>query len=274
MSNQIVSAVTIAGTDPSGGAGIQADLKTFQEREVYGMSVITSVVAQNTMGVKAVEHLPIDFIEKQFDAVWEDITPHAVKTGMIATIEMMELIAKKLTNRKIPFVIDPVMIAKSGDPLMEEKSREVIRDILLPLATVVTPNVPEAEFLVGFSINSQKDTEKAAKVLVHQLGAKAAVVKGGHLDGDAKDVLYDGAQFDYFSTKRIDTPHTHGTGCTFSAAITAELAKGKSINEAVGLGKEFITEAIQHSLLLGKGNGPTNHWGYRLKGLPNRGEME
>ncbi|MFC4402095.1 bifunctional hydroxymethylpyrimidine kinase/phosphomethylpyrimidine kinase [Gracilibacillus xinjiangensis] len=269
---KIRSALTIAGTDPSGGAGIQADLKTFQEREVYGMSVITSVVAQNTLGVQQVEHLPVSFIEKQFDAVWEDIKPDAVKTGMISTIEMMELIAGKLRKADVPYVIDPVMVAKSGHTLMEEKSRSVIRNLLIPLSTVVTPNVPEAEFLVEFPISTLEDAEKAAKLIVKELGAKAAVVKGGHLEGDAKDVLFDGKEYTYFTTERIDTHHTHGTGCTFSAVITAELAKGKSIKQAVEIGKGFITDAIKYSLQLGNGNGPTNHWGYRLKGLPSQEE--
>ncbi|WP_163538906.1 bifunctional hydroxymethylpyrimidine kinase/phosphomethylpyrimidine kinase [Gracilibacillus sp. YIM 98692] len=263
------SALTIAGTDPTGGAGIHADLKTFQEREVYGMSVLTSIVAQNTMGVEAVEHLPVSFISKQFDAVWHDIKPDAVKSGMIATIDMMELIAEKLKDSDTPYVIDPVMVAKSGDPLMEEKSRAVIRDLLIPLATIVTPNVPEAEFLVDFSIETNQDAEKAAKYIVEELGAQAAVVKGGHLTGEAKDVLYDGKEFSYFTSERLDTKHTHGTGCTFSAAITAELAKGKTVKEAVEIGKAFITDAIKYSLMLGKGNGPTNHWGHRLQGLPN-----
>lgn len=267
----VKSALTIAGTDPSGGAGIQADLKTFQEREVYGMSVITSVVAQNTIGVQRVIHLPIDFIEEQFDAVWNDIKPNAIKTGMIATNEMMKLIARKIKDSQIPYVIDPVMIAKSGDPLMEEASRAVIRDTLLPLATVVTPNVPEAEWLVNFSIKTIEDQEEAARVIVHQLGAQSVVVKGGHMEGEAKDILYDGEAFHYFSSERIDTHHTHGTGCTFSACITAELAKGRTIKESVELSKRFITDAIKYSLELGKGNGPTNHWGYRLQGLPTKG---
>ncbi|ENH96471.1 phosphomethylpyrimidine kinase [Gracilibacillus halophilus YIM-C55.5] len=266
----IPTALTIAGTDPSGGAGIQADLKTFQEREVYGMSVITSVVAQNTLGVKDVENLPVHFIEKQFDAVWEDIHPQAIKTGMIATVEMMELLARKLEHSSVPYVIDPVMVAKSGDTLMEESSRAMVRDVLLPLSAVVTPNVPEAEFLVGFPIRHTNDAEKAANTIVTELGAGAAVVKGGHLDGEALDVLYDGNSFDYFKSKRIDTKHTHGTGCTFSAVITAELAKGKSVKESVALAKQYITDAIEYSLELGKGNGPTNHWGYRLLDVPGQ----
>ncbi|UOQ49183.1 bifunctional hydroxymethylpyrimidine kinase/phosphomethylpyrimidine kinase [Gracilibacillus caseinilyticus] len=271
--HKIASALTIAGTDPTGGAGIQADLKVFQEREVYGMSVITSVVAQNTEGVQDVQHLTVDFIEKQLDAVLTDIPPQAIKTGMIATVEMMELIAKKLKNSTIPYVIDPVMVAKSGHSLMDETSREVIRETLIPLATVVTPNVPEAEILVGFAIQTNEEAEKAAKVIVNKLGAQAAIVKGGHLSGEAIDVLYDGEELYHFQSDRFDTKHTHGTGCTFSAAITAELAKGKSVRDAVEIGKDFTTKAIQYPLELGKGNGPTNHWGYRLEGLPAQKEI-
>ncbi|MFB1050297.1 bifunctional hydroxymethylpyrimidine kinase/phosphomethylpyrimidine kinase [Paraliobacillus sp. JSM ZJ581] len=269
MSN-IVHALTIAGTDPTGGAGIQADLKTFQEREVYGMSVLTSAVAQNTQGVQAVHHLPIDFIEKQLDAVFQDIKPHAIKTGMLSTVEMMELIATYVSPDSIPYVIDPVMVSTSGDALMEESSRKVIRDTLVPKATVVTPNIPEAEILVGFTIKNEEDMKKAAKVIVEDLGATSAVVKGGHLDGKAVDVFYD-REFHFLAVNRIETKDTHGTGCTFSAVITAELAKGKSTLEAVKLGKQFITDAIRYPLNIGKGNGPTNHWGYRLQGLPNQG---
>ncbi|WP_407271701.1 bifunctional hydroxymethylpyrimidine kinase/phosphomethylpyrimidine kinase [Radiobacillus sp. PE A8.2] len=268
--NQITTALTIAGTDPTGGAGIQADLKTFQEREVYGMSVVTSIVAQNTLGVDAIYNLPVSFIEKQLHAVFNDIEPDAVKTGMIATIEMMEMLADFLKDKSVDYVIDPVMVAKSGHALMEEPSRKVIRDMLVPLATVVTPNIPEAEILVDFKIDNIDDAKRAAKVIVNELGAKAAVVKGGHLSGEAIDVLYDKQDFHYYKSARTETKHTHGTGCTFSAVITAELAKGKSIAKAVTIGKKFITDAIQYSLGVGKGNGPTNHWGYRLKGLPNQ----
>ncbi|GAA5417548.1 hydroxymethylpyrimidine/phosphomethylpyrimidine kinase [Paraliobacillus ryukyuensis] len=267
---KIASALTIAGTDPTGGAGIQADLKTFQELEVFGMSVQTSAVAQNTQGVKAVHDLPIDFIEQQLKAVIEDIKPNAIKTGMISTIEMMELIATYVAKFDTPYVIDPVMVATSGDALMDESSRKVIRDVLVPKATVVTPNIPEAEILVDFSIKGLDAMKKAAKVIVDELGATAAVVKGGHLEGKAIDIFYDGS-FHLLEADRFETKHTHGTGCTFSAAITAELAKGKTILEAVQLGKTFITDAIRYPLNIGKGNGPTNHWGYRLQRLPNEG---
>lgn len=269
MRNSIPTVLTIAGTDPTGGAGIQADLKTFQEREVYGMSVVTSIVAQNTMGVQDVEHLSAKFIKKQIDSVITDIIPDVIKTGMIATSEMMDVIAEAIEKHSIPYVIDPVMVAKSGDHLMDVNSKQTMIDRLLPLATVVTPNVPEAEVLLDETIDSITDAEDAAKRIVHELGANAAVVKGGHhFDNEAVDVLYDGAETHRFPTARIDTKHTHGTGCTYSAVIAAELAKGNSVFDAVKTAKLFITDAIHYSLKLGKGNGPTNHWGYRLQGLP------
>ncbi|WP_440896876.1 bifunctional hydroxymethylpyrimidine kinase/phosphomethylpyrimidine kinase [Amphibacillus sp. Q70] len=271
---EVRKALTIAGTDPTGGAGIQADLKAFQEREVYGMSVLTSAVAQNTIGVQAVQNMPISFIDQQLKSVFMDIEPNAMKTGMIATIEMMELLASYFKEYShIPYCLDPVMVATSGDALMEETSQAVIKQLLVPLATVVTPNLPEAETLVGKQVSNLSDMEWAADYIVHQLGAKTVVIKGGHLDSKATDVFYDGEQFHHLSSERYDTKDTHGTGCTFSAIITAELAKGKSPLEAVKMGKKFISAAIRYSLALGKGNGPTNHWGYRLNGLPNqRGE--
>ncbi|OEH91304.1 bifunctional hydroxymethylpyrimidine kinase/phosphomethylpyrimidine kinase [Bacillus solimangrovi] len=256
-------ALTIAGTDPSGGAGIQADLKTFQELDVYGMSVITSVVAQNTMGVKDCIHLPVTFIEKQLDSVIEDISPHAIKSGMIASTEMIELIYSKLANADVPYVIDPVMVATSGDPLIDQKARNCLREKLIPITSIVTPNIPEAEVLVEREIHTQEDMEESAKIIVHQLGADAVVVKGGHMDGDALDIFYDGKEIVTLRSPRFLTKHTHGTGCTFSAVITAELAKGASTHEAVQTAKKFISAAIEHTLGLGKGNGPTNHWAYQ-----------
>lgn len=267
---KIKSALTIAGTDPTGGAGIQADLKTFQEREVYGMSVVTSAVAQNTMGVTDVHHLPVAFLEQQLEAVFKDIVPDAVKTGMIATPEMIETVVEMLKKYNVPLVIDPVMVATSGDMLVNEEARQLIREKLMPMAEIVTPNLHEAQVLAGFKVETRKDIEKAAKMMVHELGAKAAVIKGGHGEGEATDYLYDGRDFHIYSSPRTDTIHTHGTGCTFSAVITAELAKGRTITEAVQTGKDFITDAIHFSLGIGKGNGPTNHWGNRLKGFPHQ----
>lgn len=272
----IKTALTIAGTDPTGGAGIQADLKVFQEREVYGMSVLTSAVAQNTLGVQDIHNLPQAFIDQQLKSVFSDIKPEAIKTGMIATIEMMELIANYIErDREIPYCLDPVMVATSGDVLMEVASQTTIKNRLLPLATVVTPNLPETEILVKREVTTIQAMEEAAIEIVHDLGAQTVVVTGGHLEGGAIDVFYDGNQIHHLKSERFDTIHTHGTGCTFSAVITAELAKGKTILEAVQLAKAYITDAIRYSLKLGKGNGPTNHWGYRLQGLPNQsGELK
>src|SRR5690625_3447857 len=270
MTDRVKTALTIAGTDPTGGAGVQADLKTFQEREVFGMSVITSIVAQNTLGVQNVHHLPVQFIEEQLESVLSDIVPNAIKSGMIATPEMMEAVANKIKQLEVPYVIDPVMVAKSGDLLMNKQSQRMIREVLIPLATVVTPNLPEAEVLLDMEIKTIDAAEKAAKTIVQDLHADAAIVTGGHFTDDPVDVLYDGGSIHHFPEEFIDTKHTHGTGCTFSAALTAELAKGTSLLEATKIAKQFITDAIFYSLQLGHGNGPTNYWGYRLQSLPNR----
>ncbi|SEQ50223.1 bifunctional hydroxymethylpyrimidine kinase/phosphomethylpyrimidine kinase [Piscibacillus halophilus] len=261
--SKLSSALTIAGTDPSGGAGIQADLKTFQELKTYGMSVITSVVAQNTTGVQNVQHLPVEFIEEQLQSVVSDMPVHAFKTGMIATKDMMQVIRKQMIEQNLPYVMDPVMVATSGDVLIVEEARGYLRDQLVPLATIVTPNIPEAEFLTGLEIQNFDDMKRAAKVIVHDLGATSALIKGGHLEGDATDWLYDGNDFHTFAADRIDTTSTHGTGCTYSAAITAYLGKGYELVEAVGLAKKFITAALKHAYQIGHGNGPTNHWGIR-----------
>ncbi|AUJ23845.1 MULTISPECIES: bifunctional hydroxymethylpyrimidine kinase/phosphomethylpyrimidine kinase [Virgibacillus] len=259
----IPCALTIAGTDPSGGAGIQADLKTFQELTVYGMSVITSIVAQNTTGVQNVHHIPIDMIDEQLQSVFSDMPVHSLKTGMIANESMMRVIQKQLTSTDAYYVMDPVMVATSGDPLIAEEARDYLKEQLLPLATVVTPNIPEAEFITGNKIHDVNDLQEAAKEIVDKHGARAALVKGGHMHGDAIDYLYDGHKMHTFHSKRFDTTSTHGTGCTYSAAITAHLAKGLPLYEAVKEAKQFVTAAIKHSFPLGAGNGPTNHWGIR-----------
>ncbi|WP_078390907.1 bifunctional hydroxymethylpyrimidine kinase/phosphomethylpyrimidine kinase [Shouchella patagoniensis] len=266
----IYRALTIAGTDPTGGAGIQADLKTFQELEVYGMSVLTSLVAQNTTGVKAIHHLPLEFIEQQFQAVITDIYPHAIKTGMIAQPDMMYLLKEQLSaNKKIPYICDPVMMAKNGDPLLEENVRATLRETLIPLATIVTPNIAEAKDLVEMDIETSEDMKKAAIKIVTELGAQSAVVKGGSFKGDAIDLFYSKETGAFIlDAPRTDTTSTHGTGCTFSAAICGEVAKGTSLLEAVHKAKAFTSDAIAWSLNLGKGYGPTNHWAHRLKGLP------
>lgn len=259
----VPSVLTIAGTDPTGGAGIQADLKTFQELKSYGMSVITTVVAQNTTGVQDAHHLPIQMIEQQLDSVISDVPVHAFKTGMIAHIDMMKVIAEKIPKLDAPYVMDPVMVATSGDPLIEEKARLYLREHLLPLTTLVTPNIPEAEYITGEKIDTTDDMKRAAEQIVVNFGANGALIKGGHLKGDAVDFLYDGTSMHTFSSKRIDTTNTHGTGCTYSAAITAYLSQGLPLQKAVEKAKHFVTAAIKHSFSIGSGNGPTNHWASR-----------
>ncbi|WP_047982646.1 bifunctional hydroxymethylpyrimidine kinase/phosphomethylpyrimidine kinase [Ornithinibacillus contaminans] len=260
----IACALTIAGTDPSGGAGIHADLKTFQELKTYGMSVITSVVAQNTTGVQAVHHMSIEMIKAQLDSVLSDMPVHAFKTGMIATVYMMRVIKESIATIKAPYIMDPVMVATSGDSLIDEDARTYLREQLLPLASLVTPNIPEAEYITGKRIETITDMQEAANEIVHQYGASAALIKGGHLSGEAIDFLYDGDKMHTFSAKRIATKNTHGTGCTYSAAITAYLSKGNSLPGAVEKAKLFVTKAIEHSFSIGSGNGPTNHFAARM----------
>lgn len=259
-------ALTIAGTDPTGGAGIQADLKTFQELKTYGMSVITSVLAQNTTGVQNVHHQPIEMIENQINSVISDIPVDAFKTGMIANIEMMQLLERKIPEINAPYVMDPVMVATSGDSLIDAEARDFLRDRLMPFAKIVTPNIPEAESLIGTQIKTIDDMKKAALAIVKEYGASSALVKGGHLNDEAVDVLYDGNSIHTFSSDRIDTKNTHGTGCTLSAAITTYLAEGLPLYEAVEKSKTYITKAIRYSFNIGKGNGPTNHWAPRIEG--------
>jgi hydroxymethylpyrimidine/phosphomethylpyrimidine kinase len=255
----IKRALTIAGSDSGGGAGIQADLKTFASLGVHGMSVITSITAQNTYEVRAVFDLPLNIIEAQFRAVAEDIGVDASKTGMLSNSDIVKLVANLVKNYGLPVVVDPVMIAKSGASLLKEEAVEALMRYLIPVATVVTPNKFEAERLAGLSINSLSDAKKAAKYIVEELGAQAVVLKGGHIEGDESvDILYYSGTFKEFRAKRIHTKNTHGTGCSFSAAITAELAKGKPIDEAVKIAKMFITTAIEHGLQLGRGSGPVN----------------
>jgi hydroxymethylpyrimidine/phosphomethylpyrimidine kinase len=255
----IARALTIAGSDSSGGAGVQADLKTFTVLRAYGMTAITAVTAQNTQGVIAVEVLPARLVEAQIQAVVTDIGVDAVKTGMLATAEIISAVAACVRKHGLqPLVVDPVMRAQSGAQLLAPQACEVLREELLPLATLVTPNVPEAEALVGFRIESRADMERAAERIVAH-GAGACLIKGGHLLGpQAEDVLFDGSQMRVFASPRYPTPHTHGTGCQLSAAITAALAHGVSLEEAVARAKSFIAVAIAEGLALGKGSGPAN----------------
>ncbi|GEK57524.1 bifunctional hydroxymethylpyrimidine kinase/phosphomethylpyrimidine kinase [Marinococcus halophilus] len=261
---QVPKVLTIAGTDPTGGAGIQADLKTFQECEAYGMSAITSVLAQNTTGVQQVEHMSLELLQAQLDSVFDDIMPDAIKTGMIATPAMIRTTVNMLKKHELPVVIDPVMVATSGDSLAEEETLEVMKREFLPTAAVVTPNMAEAANLTDLPVHTLEDMEAAAKKIVDELGARAALVKGGHMKEDAVDILYVDGDIHYFRSPRTDTKHTHGTGCTLSAAIAAKLARGKSIYLAVQESKEYITNAISNPLEIGKGNGPVNHWGARV----------
>ncbi|MCX7614740.1 MAG: bifunctional hydroxymethylpyrimidine kinase/phosphomethylpyrimidine kinase [Clostridiales bacterium] len=252
--------LSIAGSDCSGGAGIQADLKTFSAHGIFGMSVIVSVVAENTRRVIAIQDITPDMIEKQIDAIFEDIGTDAVKIGMLSGTKSMLAVAKKLKEYKPEHVvIDPVMYAKNGCPLMNPDSIDTMIKEIIPLADVLTPNIPEAEKISGIAIEGIRDMERAAK-LIHELGAKNVIVKGGHAIGNASDILFDGNTFSHFSSERIHTKNTHGTGCTFSAAITSNLALGMDIRSAVSQAKDYITGAIEHSLAIGKGHGPTNHF--------------
>ncbi|EGW39483.1 bifunctional hydroxymethylpyrimidine kinase/phosphomethylpyrimidine kinase [Desulfosporosinus sp. OT] len=252
--------LTIAGSDCSGGAGIQADLKTFSAHGVYGMSVITAVTAQNTQGVTAVQDISRDVIGKQIEAIFDDIEVDGVKVGMVSQVQTIEVIAELLRHyAPQTIVVDPVMVSKSGYHLLNPEAEVTLIKELLPLATLVTPNIPEAEVMTQTSIQTLEQMEEASRI-IYQMGVKNVLLKGGHLEDDAIDILYDGQEFSYFFSSRIATKNTHGTGCTLSSAITSNLALGYSLNEAVSLAKEYITIAIQHSLSIGKGVGPTHHF--------------
>jgi hydroxymethylpyrimidine/phosphomethylpyrimidine kinase len=268
-------ALTIAGSDSSGGAGIQADIKTMSAHKVFGMSVITAVTAQNTQGVLAVQDIDKDIIAKQIDAIFTDIEVDAVKIGMVSKIETIEIIAEKLKQYKAKnVVVDPVMISKSGYDLLAPESKKTLIEKLLPLADVITPNLPEAEEIIKtyeeegkieedikkiIPIDSKEKMEKAAEIIM-KMGPKSVLMKGGHLEGEAIDILYSKEKVSYFSSKRINTKNTHGTGCTLSSAIASNLALGYNLEESVKKAKDYIQIAIEHSLDIGKGVGPTNHF--------------
>ena len=259
----VPKAMTIAGSDSGGGAGIQADLKTFAALGVYGTVTLTAITAQNTVGVSGVHEIPTDMIVAQMDAVMGDIGADAVKTGMLSSQEIVEVVAAQVAKHGIrSLVVDPVMVAKSGDALLRDDAVNAVCTKLVPLAAVVTPNIPEAEALTGMTIESDDDVREAARRIV-SMGARTVVVKGGHREGPAADVLYDGTEFQVFTAPRIDTVNTHGTGCTFASAVAAGLAQGKSVEEAVGQAKEYVTEAIRASFPIGQGHGPLNHF-YKL----------
>lgn len=271
----VYKALTIAGSDSGGGAGIQADLKTFQELGVYGMSALTAVTAQNTLGVQGVYPLDPEAVARQLDSIGEDLTPDAVKTGMLFSGVIIRTVADKIRQHGWNgLVIDPVMVAKGGSPLLQQEAVRSLIDHLLPLALVTTPNIPEAEILTGLPIKSLEDAEEAARRIA-DMGSRYVVVKGGHGSGDGTvtDVLYDGRGFTYFESPRINTPHTHGTGCTFSAALAAELAKGRTPVEAVRTAKAFIRAAIEDGLGIGSGHGPTNHFAYNRRLRAERGSV-
>ena len=256
----IRKALTIAGSDSGAGAGIQADLKTFAALGVYGTSAITAITAQNTVGVSAICALSPKLVAAQIDAVVSDIGADAVKTGMLANAGIIDMVAKKIREHRLRnVVVDPVMVATSGDLLIQKSAVAALRTRLIPLATVVTPNLPEAEELTGMKLRSTEEIEEAARRIV-ALGARNVVIKGGHRKGPAVDLFYDGKKFRALYAPRIRTTSTHGTGCTFSAAIAANLAQGKKLETAVTLAKQFITEAIRQGFRVGAGHSPVHHF--------------
>jgi len=260
---KIPKALTIAGSDSGGGAGVQADLKTFAALGVYGASTLTAITAQNTVAVTAVHEIPTDVITAQIDAVLTDIGADAVKTGMLSSSDIIECVCEALEVHGVQrLVVDPVMIAKSGDALLREDAVGSLRTRLLPLAMVVTPNIPEAEALTETTIVSDADVRRAAEAIVG-MGARSVVVKGGHREGPATDLFYDGKEFKEFTAPRFDTVNTHGTGCTFASAVAAGLARGMVVTDAVALAKDYVTEGIRHSFSIGQGHGPLNHF-YRF----------
>ena len=256
--------LTIAGSDSGGGAGIQADIKTFQELGVFGTSVITAVTAQNTLGVHGIYPITVQFVEKQLKAILEDFNVKAIKTGMLFNSELIECVATILENRDLPLIVDPVMIAKGGANLLQQDAIQALKNKLLPMATVCTPNIPEAEVISGRAIHTEQDLFLAAQDIL-SLGVHCVVMKGGHLTGEkAVDTVFIKGEKPFaLETNRFDTKHTHGTGCTFSAALTAEIAKGTLLQQAILEAKKFVQLAISNPLNIGHGFGPTNHFAYR-----------
>lgn len=255
------TALTIAGSDSSGGAGIQADIKSMSANGVFAMSVITAITAQNTMGVFGIEDISPEMIKSQIKVIFDDIKVDAVKIGMVSKIESIKAISEALREIKDlpPVVLDPVMVSTSGYKLLSDDAKETLIKELFPLSTVITPNLPEVEEILRIKIEDVEDMKEAAKKL-KKLGTKYVLIKGGHLKDDATDILFDGENFIYFKEQKINTNNTHGTGCTLSSAIAANLAKGMSIEEAVREAKEYITLAIKHGFKIGHGVGPTNHF--------------
>ena len=259
------TALTIAGSDSSGGAGIQADIKTMTANRVYAMSAITALTAQNTTGVTDIMEVTPKFLAEQLDSIFTDIHPDAIKTGMVSSSELIETIAEKLTEYHAKnIVVDPVMVATSGARLISEDAISTLKSKLLPLATVITPNIPEAEVLAEMEIRSEKDMVEAAKK-INEMYHCAVLCKGGHSLNDANDLLYQNGKATWFRGKRINNPNTHGTGCTLSSAIASNLAKGYSLEESIHRAKEYISGALAAILDLGKGSGPMDH-GFEIRG--------
>lgn len=255
--------LTIAGSDPSGGAGIQADIKTITVHKMYAMSAITALTAQNTTGVYGVADTSPDFVARQLDCIFTDIFPDAVKIGMVSNSEIIKVIGKKLNQyNAVNIVADPVMVSTSGSRLLSEEALEALVSELLPLATVITPNIPEAEVLWGASINNREQMLLAGKSIAAELGT-SVLIKGGHLDGNAVDLLYSEGKAYWYDAERICSSNTHGTGCTLSSAIACGLADGKSLDASIRRSKAYLTGALKAGLDLGKGSGPLDHM-YRL----------
>lgn len=250
--------LSIAGTDPSGGAGLQADLKTMTAHRVYAMGVVTAIVVQNTCGVRRVELLPPDLVTDQLQAVLTDIPPDAIKIGMVGGAATMRALAHCLADYQGPIVLDPVMVSTSGHRLLEPEAQAALEQELLPLATVMTPNLPEAEALLGWTISGQAAMVQAAKALDHRVPG-AILLKGGHLEDTCDDLLYDGGQALWLTGQRVDTSNTHGTGCTLSSALACGLAQGLALPEAARAAKEYLTGALSTGLDLGRGHGPVEH---------------
>lgn len=265
--------LTIGGSDSGGGAGIQADLKTITVLGSYGMSAITALTAQNRVGMQGVHSVPVDFVRLQIESVLSDFGADAAKTGMLSTPEIVLAVAEEVRRYRIEhLVVDPVMVAKSGDTLLSEDARVTVKDALFPLAHVVTPNLTEASELCGFPVEDLDAMKEAAKKIL-QMGPRFVLVKGGHLAGDAVDVLFDGERFQFFEALRLRHRNTHGTGCAFSAALATFLGQGFTVSKAVGRAKKFVTRAIESGIDLGSGHSPTSHythvlrWGWMRKNI-------
>jgi len=258
------TALTIAGSDCSGGAGIQADIKTMLANGVYAISAITALTAQNTMGVTGIMEVTPDFLGKQLDSIFTDIYPDAVKTGMLSSGALIHTVAQKLADYKVKkIVVDPVMVATSGAKLISDEAVDTLKKELLPISTVITPNIPESEVLTGMTVKTEDDMIHAAERISREFGC-AVLLKGGHQVNDANDLLYRDGGYVWFKGKRINNPNTHGTGCTLSSAIASNLAKGDSLDEAVRKAKNYISGALMAMLDLGQGSGPMDH-GFAIK---------